>query len=129
MRLAAAFLLALACVACTAESTPPATADAPAVLPAPNPSAEGWRAYPVTGKEWPTEPLDDARWVAATGDLGCIGRAAHGDPDTHRAFMARVLAHHATTAEAVMAFGIEVNASPRAGALGEQVNAAIQSCK
>ena len=104
------------------------TADASS--PAPTGDSADWRAYPAApGEEWPTRPLDDERWVRAAGDLGCIGRAHHGDPSAHREAMQRVLAHHATTAEAVMAYGIAVNSDERAGTLGARVADSVETCK
>lgn len=89
-----------------------------------------WRAYPAPeSDEWPTRPLDDDRWVAVSGDLGCVGRAHHGDPAAHRAGMNAVLAHHATKAADVMEYGIAVNGDSRAGTLGAKVSDAVQTCR
>ncbi|MCO4773125.1 MAG: hypothetical protein KDA24_24030 [Deltaproteobacteria bacterium] len=106
---------------------PDTTADAASA--AQSPGAD-WRAYPdPPGEEWPTTPLDDARWVSVSADLGCIGRAHHGDPSSHRASLHRVLAHWQTTASAVMDFGIAVNKGDRAGELGNRVAERVQSCR
>ena len=43
--------------------------------------------------------------------------------------MSAVLAHHATKALDVMAYGIAVNGDARAGTLGERVSAAVQTCR
>ena len=80
-------------------------------------------------EEWPTKPLDDDRWVAVSADLGCIGRAHHGDPAAHREAMTRALAHHATTAAEVMDYGIAVNGGPKAGDLGGRVARRVQGCR
>lgn len=93
-------------------------------------SAGDWRDYAEVGvEEWDTKPLDDDRWVAISADLGCIGRAHHGDPVAHREAMIRALAHHATTAVEVMDYGIAVNGGPKAGILGGQVAERVQGCR
>jgi len=90
-----------------------------------------WASYgEPAADEWSTAPLSAARWANTAAELACAGRANHGDPGAHTAASRRILAHHETTAEAVMAYGIEINADPqRAHALGEIVAAATETCR
>jgi len=115
--------------ACGGSSSSDATGEQPTAS-APAVPTSDWRAYPEpTSDEWPEQPLDDERWVAAAADLGCIGRAHHGDEDGHRAAMRRVLAHHATNQHAVMEYGIGVNAGPDPKELGRQVADRVAACR
>jgi hypothetical protein len=113
-----------------AEAAAPAGSVGTASAATSTPGGPDWRSYPpAPGDSWPTRPLDDERWVRAAGDLGCIGRAHHGDPVAHREAMNRVLAHHETTAAEVMTYGIAVNSDARAGALGGRVSQAVETCR
>ena len=106
---------------------------AAAATPEPGPAdlLADWRGYAEPeAATWPTEPLADERWAQVTAELGCVGRAHHGNPGAHRAAMNKVLAHGRTTADAVMEYGIGVNADPtRAHALGGRVAEAVQRCR
>ena len=81
-------------------------------------------------EEWSTEVLSAAGWTVVTAELACAARANHGDPDAQRKASRRILAHHKTTAAAVMEQGIVVNADPElAQRLGEAVAAATERCR
>ncbi|MCP4868762.1 MAG: hypothetical protein GY898_08590 [Proteobacteria bacterium] len=89
-----------------------------------------WTAYGEPDEAWDTDPLTATRWAHVSAELACAGRANHGDPEAHTAASRRILAHHKTTAEAVMTFGIEVNGDEaRAHSLGELVAAATETCR
>jgi hypothetical protein len=90
-----------------------------------------FRAYPrPSGMDWATEPLDDARFAKVSAELACVGRIHHGNPGEHTLAASAVLAQHRTTGDAVMAYGVTVNADPaRATALGERIAAAAESCR
>ena len=130
------FVLALA--ACgSSPSTPPPTPSPEATA---TPSAPGalpdalvlglWSEYPAPdADEWAVAPLDDLRWAVAAAELACSDRAHQGDMEAQREGARRVLAHHQTTAAAVMDYGIAVNADPdRATELGERVAVAAENC-
>lgn len=89
-----------------------------------------WSAYGEPPEAWASDPLTPARWAQVSAELACAGRANHGDPEAHTASSRRILAHHKTTAEDVMSFGIEVNTdAARAHSLGELVAAATETCR
>lgn len=126
------FALLLGCP----SGTPPTQAEP---VPTPEPTDDNdasalvgdWRSYAEPDQEpWASAPLDDTRWMQTSAELACIGRANHGDPDGHRVALRRVLAHHRTTAQAVMDYGIEVNQqAPRSLRLGARVANASQTCR
>lgn len=90
----------------------------------------GTYAEPTAGVDWPTGPLDEERWAQVTAELACAGRAHHGDPEAHTTASRRILAHHLTTAAAVMDYGIEVNADAgRAHRLGDAIARATEACR
>lgn len=123
-------LLVAGCGSDATSSAPSAGDPSPSASTDASASAGDWRGYArVAVEEWPTKPLDDDRWVAVSADLGCIGRAHHGDPAAHRDAMTRALAHHATTAADVMDYGIAVNGGPKAGDLGGRVARRVQGCR
>jgi hypothetical protein len=132
-----ALLLAFALAAC--GSSPQGEAAVEPATAAATPQSAGlperlepgaWSAYPpAPGAEWPTTPLDDARWAQTTAELACSDRAHQGDPDAQEDGAQRILAHHGTTAAAVMDYGVAVNAdAERAPRLGELVAAAVENC-
>ncbi len=90
-----------------------------------------WTRYPApVGQEWPVRTLDDERWMKVTAELACASRGSRGNPDAHRASSDAILQAHETSAAAVMAFGVQVNAEPdRAFKLGGQVAATIEVCR
>ncbi len=90
-----------------------------------------WSSYAEPEEaEWPTEPLDDARWAVVSAELACAARANHGDPDAQRKASRKILAHHETTGPEVMEHGIAVNADPeKALKMGEAVAAATEACR
>lgn len=136
-RLVVTLVSLLTLPACGGETPEPPPAPASSSDPTPARVRAGttgeadWRSYPDPGDaEWTLQDLDDARWVAVSADLGCIGRSLHGDPDAHREALRRVLAHHATTADAVMGYGVAVNEAPeRARTLAPQVAERVQTCR
>lgn len=129
-------LLALALLGCPAEtaSEPVAPLEAPAVTPV---SAAGalepgaWREYPEPADEpWAVAELDEGRWALVSLELACSDRAHQGDPQAQTRSARRVLAWHRTTGEAVMAYGIAVNAEPSRGLrLGERIAGAAERCR
>jgi hypothetical protein len=90
-----------------------------------------WSAYGEPERdEWKTDPLTPQRWVHVSAELACAGRANHGDEGSLEDSSRRILAHHRTTAEAVMTFGIGVNQDPeQAHTLGELVATAAETCR
>lgn len=125
--LALSFLLACGGSGAPEGSDGPTTSSTPAAGAVPT---SDWRSYAEpTSEEWPETPLDDERWVAAAADLGCVGRAHHGDEDGHRAAMRRVLAHHGTNQHAVMEYGIAINAGTDPKGLGKQVADRVAACR
>jgi hypothetical protein len=117
-----------------ADATPtPAATTETSALPGALPGAltlGGWQDYATPeAKEWATADLDDLRWAVVSAELACVDRAHQGDPDAQTAGSRRVLAHHRTTAAAVMDYGIDINGdATRATTLGELVAAAAERC-
>ena len=136
-RLVVTLVFLFALPACGGEApeltpTPSSSSDStPGNVTAETSDGADWRSYADPGDaEWDIQDLDDARWVAVSADLGCIGRSLHGDPDAHREALRRVLAHHATTSDAVMSYGVAVNEAPeRARTLAPQVAERVQTCR
>lgn len=89
-----------------------------------------WASYAAPeGEEWPVTGLDDLRWAIVTAELACVDRARQGDPEAQGDGSRRVLAHHRTSAAAVMDYGIAVNGdATRATRLGELVAVAAENC-
>ncbi len=90
-----------------------------------------WADYPSPDKdEWATEPLSLKSWATTSAELACAGRAFLGDPQKQRRASQRILHHHSTTAEDVMAYGINLNAdADHALTLGGLVAEAAERCR
>ncbi len=125
------FVLLLGCPQASSTTSPEPTLPEASPVDLPLSALVGeWRTYADPGDDWESEPLDDARWMHASAELACVGRAHHGAPDRHRVALRQVLAHHRTTAAAVMDYGVLVNEDgTRALELGAQVAQAAQTCR
>lgn len=126
-------MLSLAACGSTEAPPEPATQAATPTAAVPEPSGAltlgDWANYPAAPAEVESAELTDRRWAQVTAELACVDRAHQGDPDAQTDGAARVLAHHRTTAEAVMDFGIAVNADvARAHTLGDLVASAAETC-
>jgi hypothetical protein len=91
-----------------------------------------WMDYPEAPKSgsWPTEELDEERYVAVVTEVACLNRDFQGVDEQKTELLSRIYFHHRTTGKRLAAYGATINrgSAEEAQRIGERLALQVERC-